>query len=49
MAPFGAIFMQQALLLDADYRGFTHGHATGQFDQLFDLVHVGDKRSGYRI
>ncbi len=33
--------MQQALL-DADYRGFTHGHATGQFDQLFDLVHVGD-------
>ncbi len=42
MAPFGAIFMQQALLLDADYRGFTHGHATGQFDQLFDLVHVGD-------
>jgi hypothetical protein len=42
MAPFGAIFMQQALLLDADNRGFTHGHATGQFDQLFDLVHVGD-------
>ncbi len=31
---FRAIFMQQALLLDADYRGFTDGHATGQFDQL---------------
>ena len=42
MAPFGAIFMQQALLLDADNRGFAHSHATGQFDQLFDLVHVGD-------
>ena len=34
--------LRQELLLDADNRGFTHGYATGQFDQFFDFVHVGD-------
>ena len=33
---------KQELLLDADNRSFTNGDATGQFDQLFDLIHVGD-------
>ena len=48
MAPFGAIFSKKILLLDADNRGFTHGHATGQLNQLFDFVHVGDNHRRQR-
>ena len=33
---------QGALFLDADHRGFAHGHGASHLHQLFDLVHVGD-------